>query len=68
MVIRDGKWKLFAPTRKKGEVELFDILADPAEARNIASQNPDIVKSLKEKIAKWNATLPNEYTKSDDKD
>jgi N-acetylgalactosamine-6-sulfatase len=68
MVIRDGKWKLFAPTRKKGEIELFDILADPAEARNIASQNPDIVKSLKEKIAKWNATLPNEYTKSDDKD
>lgn len=68
IVIRDGQWKLFEPTRKKGETELFDILADPAESHNLAAKNPDVVKSLKEKIAKWNATLPKEYTKSDDKE
>lgn len=68
IVIRDGRWKLFVPKRKKSEVELFDILTDKAETQNLASKNPDVVKSLMEKIARWNATLPKEYTKADDKD
>jgi len=68
IVIRDGKWKLFYPNRKKGELELYDILADPGEMRNLASQNLEVVKDLMEKILNWNATLPTEYTKSDDRD
>jgi N-acetylgalactosamine-6-sulfatase len=68
MVVRDGPWKLFEPTKKKGERELFHIPTDPAEKVNVAEKNPAVVAQLKAKIAKWNATLPKEYTKSDDKD
>lgn len=67
MVIRDGPWKLFEPTKKKGETELFNIPTDAAEKENVAARNPEVVAQLKAKIAKWNATLPKEYTKSDDK-
>lgn len=68
LVIRDGPWKLFEPTKKKGETALYHIPTDAAEKQNVAAKNPEIVAQLKAKIAKWNATLPKEYTKSDDKD
>jgi N-acetylgalactosamine-6-sulfatase len=67
--IRDGDWKLRYPTRKNGgEVELFNIAADPAETKNLAAQQPEIVKKLAAKLSSWVATLPKEYLKTKDKD
>jgi N-acetylgalactosamine-6-sulfatase len=69
MVIRDGKWKFFdANGKKRSTDELFDILADPEEKVNVVSKYPEVVKQLKDKLAKWNATLPKSYTKSKDDD
>ncbi len=66
--IREGQWKLRHPTRKNnGEVELYDIISDPAESKNIAAQHPDIVKALSAKVDDWVATLPTEYLKTKDK-
>ncbi len=66
LVIRDGKWKLFNPNRKKGEVALYDLGTDPTEIRNVAAEYPDIVQSLSAKLLAWNAALPREYSKSAD--
>ena len=67
--IREGNWKLIYPTRKNGgDLELYDIVADPAEANNLATQHPDIVQTLSAKAAAWVATLPKEYIKSNDSD
>lgn len=66
--IRDGNWKLHGSHRKKGEVELYDIAADPGEQDNLAAQRPDIVRALSAKLAAWQATLPKSYDKSDDGD
>ena len=68
VVVRDGNWKLFDPNKKKGEFELYDVRSDPAEARNLAAKEPEVVDRLKVQIAKWNATLPKEYSKTADKD
>lgn len=66
--IREGQWKLRHPTRKNdGELELYDITADPAESNNLAKQHPDIVKRLSTKVEAWVASLPKEYIKTDDK-
>ncbi len=68
-LIREGQWKLRHPTRKKdGELELYDILADPSESNNLAAQYPDIVIKLSAKVEAWVATLPGEYIKADDPD
>lgn len=57
LAIRNGKWKLLMnPDRSR--VELYDIPDDPAELDNLADQHPDFVKSLSEKLMKWQATLP----------
>jgi arylsulfatase A-like enzyme len=67
--IRESQWKLRYPTRKKdGELELYDIDADPAESNNLAEKQPDIVKKLSSKLETWLATLPKEYEKTKDKD
>ena len=66
--IRDAQWKLFYPVRKNGgDLELYDLLADPAETKNVAAQHADIVKKLSTKVAAWVATLPKEYLKTGDK-
>ncbi|TWU40649.1 sulfatase family protein [Novipirellula artificiosorum] len=68
-VIREGQWKLFHPIRKNGgEFELYDIAADPAEALNLAAQQPEVLSRLKTRIEAWVATLPKEYIKTDDKE
>lgn len=67
--IRDANWKLIVPTRKKsGEMELYNIASDPAEAHNVAAQHADLVKKLSATVETWVATLPKEYIKTDDKD
>ncbi|MDC1406088.1 hypothetical protein N8314_00875 [Akkermansiaceae bacterium] len=47
--LRKGKWKLVAEGIK-GKWELYDMEADRSETNNLASQHPDIVKTL---TAKW---------------
>ena len=66
--ILDGQWKLISPNGKRGEVELFDLSKDSKESRNLASQRPDLVKTLTAKVQAWNATLPKDYLKFDTKD
>lgn len=66
--VREGQWKLRHPTRKNGgDLELYNLVADPAESENVASQHPDIVKKLSAKVEAWVASLPKEYLKTDDK-
>lgn len=52
----ESQWKLIVPHAARvpnGEVELFDILADPSEAKNLAADNAEIVKRLTSEIDKW---------------
>jgi len=68
--VRAGKWKYrgAAPRRrrtKKGEKskpvkivgQLFDLRADISESKNVAAENPDVVKRLAEMMAKFDADL-----------
>jgi arylsulfatase A-like enzyme len=47
LAIRKGNWK-FIPNagKKKAGPELFDLAADPAEAKNLAADKPEVVKEL----------------------
>ncbi len=57
LAIRDGKWKLLLnPDRSR--VELYDIVADPAESNNLSGFYPDVVKRLSDIALEWQAELP----------
>ena len=46
-----GPWKLLVS--RGSPVELFQVLNDPAEHRNLAAQYPERVKELKAQLAGW---------------
>ena len=56
--IRMGKWKAVKFLNK--EIELYDILADPSEKKNVAAQHPAEIKKIK-KILKKSRTEHPEY-------
>jgi len=44
-------------------VMLYDLKADPGEARNVAAANPDVVARLKAKLAEWDkGNVPPQWT------
>lgn len=59
--IRDGKWKCYVIEKRgkeTGKLELYDILEDPAETKNLALKYPEVAERLSTKIRAWKAELP----------
>lgn len=57
MAIRKGKWKLLANS-DIDRIELYDISKDVFESKNLAVQNPGIVKELMALWDEWKSGLP----------
>nr|NUR36564.1 sulfatase-like hydrolase/transferase [Sphingomonas sp.] len=55
--IRSGRWKLLSDGRGSG-AELYNVLADPSEANNVAAANPAIVRDLAARLVAWQKSLP----------
>ncbi|OYW22876.1 MAG: sulfatase, partial [Planctomycetales bacterium 12-60-4] len=51
--LRDGRWKLIQPADPQAEVELYDVLADPFETRNLASSQSGLVAELQQSLDTW---------------
>ena len=54
LAIRDGKWKLLVNADGVG-AELYDLVADPKETRNLVSESPDEAKRLGDAVLAWHA-------------
>jgi hypothetical protein len=57
VAVREGKWKLLV-NADGGGAELYDLAADPSEARDVAGDNPEIVQRLREMAVAWRKALP----------
>ena len=53
--IRQGNWKLIVSETKasKNHVELYNLKDDISETKNLAGNNPDLVKRLQKKLDEW---------------
>jgi uncharacterized sulfatase len=52
----DGPYKLIVPARRnepEAPVELFDVLADPHETRDLAASRPEVVRRLTASLDRW---------------
>jgi N-acetylgalactosamine-6-sulfatase len=59
--IREGKWKCYVIEKRgkeTGRLELYDILKNPAETKNLALKYPEVAERLSTKIRAWKAELP----------
>ena len=57
LAVRDGKWKLLVNADGAG-AELYDLSVDPNESRNLAAENPVVVKRLSAAVLHWRRSLP----------
>jgi arylsulfatase A-like enzyme len=57
VAIRDGDWKLLVNADGTG-AELYDLAADPNEAKDRAANHPDVVKRMSDSALRWRKTLP----------
>ena len=57
LVVREGDWKLFLD-RTHNTTELYNVVQDQGEQRNVADKFPAIVKTLSAKVFAWKKTLP----------
>jgi N-acetylgalactosamine-6-sulfatase len=57
LAVREGDFKLLM-NPDQSRVELYHITHDPGERDNVASEHPERVRELREKLLKWNAELP----------
>ncbi len=55
--IVDQNWKLVSD-EALAYVELYDIVADPYEEKDVQNSHPEVVVQLKQKLAVWKSTLP----------
>lgn len=52
LAIRDGNWKLLVKFNGS-KAELYDIVADPCEEKNVAAEQPEIAAALAKKVLDW---------------
>jgi len=62
---RNGPWKLYLDRSTNPVTErLFNLKSDPAESKDLFSQNPEIARELKSKLEKWESELKEPLWKS----
>jgi arylsulfatase A-like enzyme len=57
LAVRESNWKLLVNSDGSGE-QLFDLASDPNETNDLAAQQPEVVKRLRDMTLAWWRTLP----------
>ncbi len=57
LAVREGTWKLLCEY-DGSRPELYDLAADPAEARSVAHEHPDVVRRLSQAVTQWHQSMP----------
>lgn len=61
LAVRQDEWKLLIQD-DGSRPQLYNLLKDPSESTNLASQHPDIAGRLTKAVLAWNKTLPEQTT------
>lgn len=57
LALIDNRFKLVGNNRRKDNFQLYDIAADPHEARDISGAQPEVYERLKRDLLAWNQTV-----------
>lgn len=57
LAVREGRWKLLCEY-DGSRVELYDLVADPSETKNLAAAQPAEAERLKKLVLAWHQSMP----------
>jgi uncharacterized sulfatase len=57
LAVRDGNWKLLCDY-DGSHPELYDLTKDAGEKKNVADQQPEVVKRLSAATVAWHKSMP----------
>ncbi len=57
LAMRDGKWKLLCDY-DGGRPELYDLIIDPGEIKNLAQANSETVQAMVNQVISWWNSMP----------
>jgi arylsulfatase A-like enzyme len=57
VAMRDGPWKLLVNADASG-TELYNVVTDPKEIQDVATQKPDLVRDMTKAALTWRKSLP----------
>jgi arylsulfatase A-like enzyme len=57
VAVREGSWKLLVNADGSG-AELYDVIADASETKNLAMEEPEVTQRLKKAALDWRKSLP----------
>ena len=61
----DDRFKLSTENLEGGKFELFDLIADPRETRDVTAENPAVAQRLREQFLAWNAGVDASFAGKD---
>ncbi|WP_146535979.1 sulfatase family protein [Rubripirellula reticaptiva] len=61
----DNDWKLLSENTKKGKFQLYDLSSDSKEAKDVAAENPDILRRMKKQWIQWNESVQASFDGAD---
>jgi arylsulfatase A-like enzyme len=53
----DNRYKLVAPSLANGTFELYDLVADPKETRDISAEQPEVARRMRDALLAWNESV-----------
>jgi len=57
LAVRHGRWKLLCDY-DGGRANLYNVITDPGESRNLAGAQPEVTKDLLKKLMDWYQSMP----------
>jgi len=61
----DDRYKLLTDNLDGGKLELFDLLVDPHETRDLSAEQPEIFTRMKQQLRDWNASVDASFSGAD---
>lgn len=65
LALVDNRYKLLSNAPQKGEFQLYDLEADPAESRDISAEQPEIAAKMTRELLDWNKSVDASFAGKD---
>jgi len=61
----DDRYKLLTENLGSGEFQLFDLVSDPKETRDLSAEKPEVFAQMKQRLLAWDATMDASFAGKD---